>query len=99
MAGKTSTTASKPEAPADDTNDDVKATGDADQAQDNEKSDADAQAEKDARNADLLGNTPEDVDAAVEENPDAPEEAIETHYLVGGEVPVGAPGTEGMPRE
>lgn len=36
---------------------------------------------------------------AVEENPDHPEEAIEQKYIVGGEVPVGAPGTEGMPRE
>ena len=37
--------------------------------------------------------------AAVEENPEHPEEAIEQKYLVGGEVPVNAPGTEGMARE
>lgn len=36
---------------------------------------------------------------AVEENPDHPEEAVETRYLVGGEVPANAPGTEGLPRE
>lgn len=36
---------------------------------------------------------------AVEDHPEAPEEAIETKYIAGGEVPVGAPGTEGLPRE
>lgn len=35
---------------------------------------------------------------AVEDNPDAPEEAVETEYLPGGEIPVNAPGTEGIAR-
>lgn len=37
--------------------------------------------------------------AAVEANPVHPEEEIETSYLAGGEVPVNAPGTEGLERE
>lgn len=36
---------------------------------------------------------------AVAENPDNPEEVIETEYLVGGEVPANAPGTDGLTRE
>lgn len=37
-------------------------------------------------------------DRALEENPTHPEEAIETQYLEGGEIPANAPGTEGMAR-
>ncbi len=37
--------------------------------------------------------------AAVEANPEHPEEELETVYLVGGEVPANAPGTEGLERE
>ena len=36
---------------------------------------------------------------AIKDNPDHPEEAVETQYLEGGEIPATAPGTEGMPRE
>lgn len=37
--------------------------------------------------------------AAVKADPVHPEEQIETKYLVGGEVPVNAPGTEGLERQ
>ena len=43
----------------------------------------------------------DEIDAhaqAVKDNPDHPEEAVETQYLVGGEIPANAPGTEGMER-
>lgn len=91
-------------------NADVKATGDADQAENatgdsSEKSQLNHGAESDPvrdaaqANSDQLRADIEAEQAAVEENPDHPEEAIETKYLVGGEVPVNAPGTEGMPRE
>ena len=47
---------------------------------------------------DPSGHTDEDIVAAVEANPDAPEEELDTEYLPGGEVPVSAPGTEGIAR-
>jgi hypothetical protein len=36
---------------------------------------------------------------AVQDNPAAPEEQIPQAYIAGGEVPVNAPGTEGLERE
>lgn len=91
-------------------NDDVKATGDADKAEnaagdDSERSQLNHGAEtdpvRDAAQAasDQLREDIANEQKAVEENPDHPEEAVETRYLVGGEVPANAPGTEGLPRE
>ena len=47
---------------------------------------------------DPSGHTDEDIAEAIEANPDAPEEELDTEYLPGGEVPVSAPGTEGIDR-
>lgn len=91
-------------------NTDVKATGDADKAEnatgdDSERSQLNHGAEtdpvRDAAQAasDQLREDIANEQKAVEENPDHPEEAVETRYLVGGEVPANAPGTEGLERE
>ena len=76
-------------------NDDVKATGDADNTSSDQSDIEDAaSAASDQVREDIAAEQ-----AAVEENPEHPEEAIETAYLVGGEVPANAPGTEGLERE
>ena len=46
---------------------------------------------------DQSGHTSEDIEDVLDA--DAPEEELDTEYLPGGEIPVSAPGTEGLPRE
>ena len=46
---------------------------------------------------DQSGHTSEDIEDVLDA--DAPEEKLDTEYLPGGEIPVSAPGTEGLPRE
>lgn len=46
---------------------------------------------------DQSGHTSEDIGDVLDA--DAPEEELDTEYLPGGEIPVSAPGTEGLPRE
>ena len=46
---------------------------------------------------DQSGHTSEDIEDVLDA--DAPEEELDTVYLPGGEIPVSAPGTEGLPRE
>ena len=46
---------------------------------------------------DQSGHTSEDIEDVLDA--DAPEEELDTEYLPGGEIPVSAPGTEGLPRK
>ena len=50
-----------------------------------------------ATDKDQSGHTSEDIEDVLDA--DAPEEELNTEYLPGGEIPVSAPGTEGLPRE
>ena len=50
-----------------------------------------------ATDKDQSGHTSEDIEDVLDA--DAPEEELDTEYLPGGEIPVSAPGTEGLPRE
>ena len=54
-------------------------------------------AKQDIATEDQSGHTSEDIEDVLDA--DAPEEELNTEYLPGGEIPVSAPGTEGLPRE
>jgi hypothetical protein len=103
MAGKTSTTSKTDDkSPAPDAKVDEKPTTEssapADETPTTGNDDQKDVAAGDETPSSAVQDDIEKTLTAVEENPDAPEEAIETEYLPGGEIPVNAPGTEGVAR-
>lgn len=63
------------------------------QAPDSDDEDAAAISGDDAVKADIA-----DIERAHAENPEHPEEAVTSGFLPGTDIPVNAPGTEGLPR-